>query len=154
TGNCSTTRGGDDWLLDDIILTASDPTDFVMTGSNGCAGTNTAMGLNNSQVGDSYQLQRDGVNVGSIVAGTGAAISLGTQSIAGTYTVVAIVGSANCKTMIGSVLINSAPTVSNAGADQTGLATCGLTSVTLAANTPTSGTGIWSIFSGAGGTVT
>ncbi|MFC5981146.1 T9SS sorting signal type C domain-containing protein [Flavobacterium salmonis] len=154
TGNCSTTRGGDDWLLDDIILTASDPTDFVMTGSNGCAGTNTAMGLNNSQVGVSYQLQRDGVNVGSIVAGTGAAISLGTQSIAGTYTVVAIVGSANCKTMIGSVLINSAPTVSNAGADQTGLATCGLTSVTLAANTPTSGTGIWSIFSGAGGTVT
>ncbi|WP_180904009.1 glycine-rich domain-containing protein [Flavobacterium chungangense] len=154
SGNCLTTTGGDDWFIDDVKLTASDPTDFVMTGSNGCAGTNTAMGLNNSQVGVSYQLQRNGTNVGSVYAGTGAAISLGTQSTAGTYTVVAIVGSANCKTMIGSVLINSVPTVSNAGADQIGLATCGLTSVTLAANTPTSGTGIWSIVSGTGGTVT
>ncbi|WP_189328109.1 T9SS sorting signal type C domain-containing protein [Flavobacterium sp. LM4] len=154
SGLCLTTSGGDDWILDNISVIASDPTDFVMTGSNGCAGTNTAMGLNNSQVGVSYQLQRDGVNVGSIVAGTGAAISLGTQSVAGTYKVMAIVGSANCKTMTGSVVINSVPTVSNAGPDQTSAATCGLTSVTLAGNNPTSGTGIWSIFSGAGGTVT
>jgi hypothetical protein len=45
-------------------------------------------------------------------------------------------------------------TVSNAGADQTGSSTCGLTSVALAGNTPTTGTGAWSIVSGTGGTIT
>jgi hypothetical protein len=44
-----------------------------------------------------------------------------------------------------------APTTANAGPDQTGLATCGLTLVTLAANTPTVGTGQWSVVSGTGG---
>ncbi len=42
----------------------------------------------------------------------------------------------------------SNPTMSNAGPDQTGAATCGLTQVTLAANAPTVGTGAWSIVSG------
>jgi len=41
--------------------------------------------------------------------------------------------------------------VANAGPDQTGAAMCGLTSTTLAANTPAVGTGAWSIVSGAGG---
>ena len=45
------------------------------------------------------------------------------------------------------------PTTANAGADQTGAATCGLTSTTLAGNTPAVGTGTWTIISGAGGTV-
>jgi len=44
-------------------------------------------------------------------------------------------------------------TTANAGPDQTGVATCGQTSTTLAANTPVSGTGLWSISNGAGGTV-
>ncbi|WP_207513765.1 HYR-like domain-containing protein, partial [Longitalea luteola] len=48
----------------------------------------------------------------------------------------------------------AATTTANAGPDQTGAATCGLTTVTLAANTPTAGTGTWSIVSGAGGTIT
>ena len=42
-------------------------------------------------------------------------------------------------------------TAVNAGSDQTGAATCGQTQVTLAANTPTIGTGQWSIQSGTGG---
>ncbi|RYE11831.1 MAG: hypothetical protein EOP51_32550, partial [Sphingobacteriales bacterium] len=41
---------------------------------------------------------------------------------------------------------------SNAGPDQTGTATCGLTTVTLNANAPVVGTGVWSKISGAGGT--
>ena len=53
-----------------------------------------------------------------------------------------------------SITFNQAPTVSNAGADQTGALMCGLTTVTLAANTPVVGTGAWSIISGLGGTVT
>lgn len=43
------------------------------------------------------------------------------------------------------------PTTANAGSTQS---LCGATSATLAANTPTSGTGLWTIVSGTGGTVT
>ena len=46
------------------------------------------------------------------------------------------------------VIIAVFPTTADAGPDQTGAATCGLTSVTLAANTPVVGTGLWTIVSG------
>ena len=49
-----------------------------------------------------------------------------------------------------TIFIKGVP-VANAGLDQTGLSTCGLTQVTLAANTPVAGTGVWSIQSGTGG---
>ncbi|WP_281309429.1 T9SS sorting signal type C domain-containing protein [Flavobacterium flavigenum] len=124
TGNCSSTTGGDDWLIDDVKLTASDPTDYLMTGSNGCAGTNITMGLNNSQVGVNYQLKRNGTtNVGTAVAGTGTNISFGTQSTAGTYTVMAVVGTTECKVMSGSVVINPTPTLT--GAARSGTACLG-----------------------------
>ncbi|MBZ4043342.1 T9SS sorting signal type C domain-containing protein [Flavobacterium hibisci] len=124
TGNCNTTTGGDDWLIDDVKLTASDPTDYMMTGVNSCAGTNTAMGLNNSQVGVNYQLKRNGTtNVGTAVAGTGTNISFGTQSTAGTYTVMAVVGTTECKVMSGSVVINPTPTLT--GAARSGTACLG-----------------------------
>ena len=47
-----------------------------------------------------------------------------------------------------TVTFSQNPTVANAGADQTGSALCGLTSTTLAGNTPSAGTGTWSIVSG------
>jgi hypothetical protein len=50
-----------------------------------------------------------------------------------------------------TITFNAAPTISNAGPDQTGVSTCGFTAVTLGANTPTVGTGVWTILSGAGG---
>src|SRR4029079_14118850 len=50
-----------------------------------------------------------------------------------------------------NITFNQNPTASNAGPDQTAAATCGLTTVTLAANVPGVGTGAWSIVSGAGG---
>ncbi|HMK02839.1 MAG TPA: LamG-like jellyroll fold domain-containing protein, partial [Ferruginibacter sp.] len=53
-----------------------------------------------------------------------------------------------------AVVVSAPPTTSAAGADQTSAATCGLTTVTLAANAPSIGTGAWSIVSGSGGTVT
>ena len=53
-----------------------------------------------------------------------------------------------------NIAFNQTPTVSNAGPDQTGIVMCGLTTATLAANTPVIGTGSWSIISGAGGTIT
>ena len=41
--------------------------------------------------------------------------------------------------------------MSNAGMDQIGVATCGLTTVTLAGNVPTIGTGRWTVVNGIGG---
>ena len=48
------------------------------------------------------------------------------------------------------VTTNAVPTTANAGPDQS---LCGATSATLAGNAPIVGTGVWSIISGAGGTV-
>ncbi len=50
-----------------------------------------------------------------------------------------------------NVTFNQNPTTSVAGPDQTGASTCGLTTITLAANTPAIGTGLWTIVSGTGG---
>ncbi|MFT3740034.1 MAG: hypothetical protein QM786_14875 [Breznakibacter sp.] len=50
----------------------------------------------------------------------------------------------------GVVTVYAIPTTANAGSD---LALCGATSATLAANTPSVGTGLWSIVTGTGGTV-
>ena len=47
--------------------------------------------------------------------------------------------------------VNPTPTTANAGPDQS---VCSTNTITLAANTATSGTGAWSIISGSGGTVT
>lgn len=45
------------------------------------------MGLSGSETGFNYQLKRDGQNIGSVVAGTGAALSFGNQATVGNYTV-------------------------------------------------------------------
>ena len=50
--------------------------------------------------------------------------------------------------------ISSLPTAANAGPDQTGIVMCGLTSATLAANSPVVGNGSWSIVGGLGGSIT
>ncbi len=44
------------------------------------------------------------------------------------------------------------PSTANAGPDQNGASTCGQTSLTLAANTPLTGNGLWTIVSGGSGT--
>jgi len=49
------------------------------------------------------------------------------------------------------VVVNPVPTTANAGPDQS---LCGASSATLAGNNPTVGTGVWTIISGTGGTVT
>jgi RHS repeat-associated protein len=45
----------------------------------------------------------------------------------------------------GAFTVTATTTTAYAGPDQTGLVTCGLTSVTLAANAPSAGTGYWTI---------
>lgn len=96
----------------------------------------------------------------SIISGSGGSIanpSSPTSQFSGvagsTYTLRWTVTNSPCGSATDDVVVtfNRNPTASNAGPDQTGAATCGLTSVTLAANTPSVGTGQWSKVSGPGG---
>ncbi len=60
----------------------------VAGGGTYCAGgPGLPVGLSDSEAGVNYQLKRNGTNVGAPVAGTGAGISFGNQTLAGTYTV-------------------------------------------------------------------
>ena len=93
------------------------PNSFSVTGGGSycTGGAGLPVGLSGSQTGVSYQLQKDGVNVGSAVAGTGSAISFGNQTAAGTYTVVATNTTTSCtEPMTGGVTIsiNPLPTAS------------------------------------------
>ena len=79
----------------------------------------------------------------------------GTPDIAGSYIYsILLTGGCGVVNATGAIMVTPLPTIADAGTDQTGLAMCGLTSTTLAANTPVIGTGSWSIIGGAGGTVT
>jgi|GEM_PF-1694287 len=94
------------------------PTAYNVTGGGVyCSGgTGVAVGLDGSQSGVNYQLKIGGVNTGSPVAGTGAAISIGNQTTAGTCTVEATNVTTSCvRTMTGSVSIttNALPTTYN-----------------------------------------
>jgi hypothetical protein len=104
------------------------PTLYTLNG--GGSGCTVAVGLSGSQVGVNYQLVRNGsTNVGSAVAGTGAALNFGNQS-AGTYTVVATGTGTFCPdalNMTGSVSVTIlAPTV-NAGPGMPGICQEGTT---------------------------
>ena len=78
---------------------------------NYCAGdTGVHIGLINSQTGVNYHLYRGSTPVGTTVAGTGSALTLGLETVAGTYTVVAVNPSTSCTSnMAGSVLVNIVP---------------------------------------------
>ncbi len=82
------------------------PTVYNMTGNNSyCVGeAGTALGLANSESGTTYQLVKNNVPHGSLVAGTGSAISFGVQQ-AGVYTVTAN-NIAGVNTMNGSITVS------------------------------------------------
>ena len=108
-----------DFRVDNIALNGNvlciQPVAYSVTGGGAyCSGgSGVAIGLSNSQVGVSYQLKVGGSNTGSPMAGTGAAISFGLQTAAGTYTVVGsnINGSCNYTLdMTGNVAITTEAT--------------------------------------------
>ena len=96
------------------------PTAFAVTGGGGyCAGgSGVAIGLSGSETGVSYQLKLNGNPEGSAVPGTGSALSLGTFTAAGTYTVVASRSETCTANMTGSatVTVNPNPSLSSATA--------------------------------------
>jgi hypothetical protein len=90
------------------------PIVYAITGSgNFCASsTGAPIGLSDSEIGVNYQLVKNSLNVGSVVAGTASSISFGLQNSAGDYTVVATKNSTFCSaTMTGVVTISSLPPV-------------------------------------------
>ncbi len=86
--------------------------------SSYCAGgLGINVGLSNSETGTNYQLYNTGSPVGTSVAGTGAPLSFGLQTAAGTYTVIGTRG-ACFQTMTGSAVITitpAPPSISGAG---------------------------------------
>jgi len=78
-------------------------------GSTCVGGAGVAVGLSSSATGVNYQLMLGGGTVGAAVPGTGAPISFGLQSTAGTYTVVAALSGASACTsnMSGSATVST-----------------------------------------------
>ncbi len=80
---------------------------IVEVGTNYCAGgTGIDISLNGSNTATSYQLYNGTTAVGTAQAGTGTTLDFGSQTAAGTYTVVAIDGITSCRaTMTGTALV-------------------------------------------------
>jgi RHS repeat-associated protein len=118
-----------------VISINSTPAQFTVSATSPiCSGSSTTVTLNGSQTGVNYQLRRDGVNVGTALTGTGAALNWVGQNIAGAYSAVATTAVAGCTaTMTGSsvVVVNSLPTLFTLSA--TGGACAGIP-VTLSIN--------------------
>jgi hypothetical protein len=133
TGVISVTTAGGSGSSGSSVTVNSLPTAFNMTGGGtGCSsGSGIAVGLSGSQTGVNYQLYRGGVATGSPLAGTGAAISFGNQTVSGAYTVIATNATTGCtrnQTGTSTVTINTAPSIS---AQPTTQAVCVGTSVTF-----------------------
>lgn len=106
-----------------VVVVNTLPSAFnVGSGGSYCSGgTGVAITLSGSQEGVSYQLQVNGSDIGSPVAGTDNVLNWLNQTSAGNYTVVAVDTATGCTlTMTGSasVTINTNPSA-DAGADQT-----------------------------------
>lgn len=81
------------------------PTSFNITGGGRfCGSTGVPVGLDGSETGVDYQLMNESTLVGSLVSGTGSAISFGDQTVDGIYSVEAI-SSAGCRATMSGIAI-------------------------------------------------
>ncbi|WP_298118827.1 T9SS sorting signal type C domain-containing protein [Flavobacterium sp.] len=108
-GFSSATSGTNGLAFNGNVLCV-EPIAYNVTGGGAiCSTSTTSVSLSGSQLGINYQLKRDGNNVGSVVAGTGSAISFTNLSTAGTYTVEATNNNGTCNlllAMTGSAIIS------------------------------------------------
>lgn len=88
------------------------PTVYSVTGGGSYCdgGTGVNIGLSGSNAGINYQLYNGSSSIGGIVAGTGASLSLGMNTLPGIYTVMATNASTMCtNNMLGSATISVNP---------------------------------------------
>ncbi len=91
----------------------------VTGGGTLCEGAaGVAIGLSGSAAGVSYQLKKDGVNEGSPLAGTGAALDFGALTAAGQYTVTATQGSCSVSMADTAYVVVNTVTAGAIAADQ------------------------------------
>ena len=107
TTSCAVTMTGN------AVITVNPlPTAYTVAGGTSyCAGgPGVSITLSNSQAGVNYQLQVDGVNTGSPLAGIPGLLTWPNITVAGTYTVVATNATTNCnRTMTGSRVVTVVP---------------------------------------------
>ena len=161
-----------DWRVSCNYCTAPTTSYTVTGGGSYCSGgSGVAVGLSNSQSGVTYQLYVGASTSGSTVAGTGSAITFGSQTTAGTYTVQSVLSGGYCAaTMSGSqtIAVNALPSITTTGTTATACYNAGSQTTTLpytaTTNSPTSYSIAWTgltaqgstsfAFSGSGGTMT
>ena len=102
--NCASAMSGT------TIISNVAPAIYSMTPA-GIICSGSAIGLDNSELGATYQLRLNGtINMGVPVAGTGSAISFGVQAISGVYTAIATNSNGCSSMMTGNVIVNPNPT--------------------------------------------
>jgi len=139
---------------DDMQITVYGATTPAAAGSDQllCNSSSFSMAGNAAGSGETGTWIRiSGPNNPTITA-TNSATTTITGTVPGTYVFRWRITSGTCPNTEDFVTITNAP-AANAGPDQIGSAICGLTTVTLAGNNPSPGTGLWTITSGAGGTI-
>lgn len=130
----------------------------TLTNGNGCSSTqsytlNSAAGLTVTATpnpaticsGSSATITATGASTYTWNTGATTAVIVITPSVTTTYTVVGTSGTCSGGTIV-TLSVSTPPTIANAGTSQT---ICS-TSTTLNANTPSVGTGAWSVVSGSG----
>jgi hypothetical protein len=144
----------------DVTFNISSVSGTASSNQNVCSGSLPVSGITLSGHTGTIQWQKSTDNFGVDINNIGSGVTPLTAATIGALTTTtyirAVVTSGVCTAAPSNTVtltVVQPPTSSNAGPDQIGSATCGLTSVTLAANTPAAGTGVWSIISGTGGTV-
>lgn len=122
-------------VTSDYVTISPNPTVYSVTGGTGCSYPGVAIGLSGSQTGISYQLYRGAVAVGSPIAGTGSALSFGTQTVAGTYSVTGTGTSVCVANMSGTATVITAPAIYSLA----GGTACASTGVTISLSGSESG---------------
>ncbi len=115
------------------------PTAYTLSAGSGCAGNNLI--LSGSNFGTNYQLYLGAAAVG-VLAGTGASLNFGPQTVPGVYSAVAINAVTGCTNTMGSATLNPTPVITG------GSAVCAGATIAL------SGTGTWSSSNSSIATVT
>ena len=130
---------------DTVQVTINSSTTVANAGTNQTVcGTTITLAGNVPAVGVGTWMQTKGPG-GATITSPNSVTSTVIGAIDGTYAFAWVITNGACTTTTDTVAIekNALPTIANAGADQ--LSVCNTTSITLVGNTPTVGTGYWSV---------